>query len=162
MEKYAHRHNVILGIIKALYNIVKTLPSSVNCGNINAIAMGPTHAWPVQRCHHREFMILFISSSAISAQKENCPHRRNVILGIIKTHYNIWKLGPLMSTVVIINVIAMESTHAWLVQRCHHCEFMFLFISQSVCHRKWVTPMKSVTLKSNARVYYPLRHFNIC
>ena len=41
-EKYAHRHNVILGIIKALYNIVKTRPSYVNCWNINAIAMDPT------------------------------------------------------------------------------------------------------------------------
>ena len=63
MEKYAHRHNVILGIIKAHHNIVKTRPSNFNCGNINAIAMWPTHARTVQRCHHREFMILFISSS---------------------------------------------------------------------------------------------------
>ena len=30
--------------IKAHYNIVETRPSNVNCGNINAIAMGPTHA----------------------------------------------------------------------------------------------------------------------
>ena len=35
--------DVILGIIKAHYNIVKTRPSNVNCWNINAIAMGPTH-----------------------------------------------------------------------------------------------------------------------
>ena len=41
MEKYGHRRNVILGIIIAHYNIVKTRPSNVNCGNINAIAMGP-------------------------------------------------------------------------------------------------------------------------
>ena len=64
-EKYAHRRNVILGIIKAHYNIVKTRPSYVNCGNINAVAMGPTHAWSVQRCHRREFIILFISSSVL-------------------------------------------------------------------------------------------------
>ena len=44
MEKYAHRRNVILGITKAHYNIVKTRPSNVNCGNISVIAMGPTHA----------------------------------------------------------------------------------------------------------------------
>ena len=44
MEKYADRRNVILGIIKSHYNIVKTRPSNVNCGNINAIAMWPTHA----------------------------------------------------------------------------------------------------------------------
>ena len=44
MEKYAYRCNVILGIIKAHYNIVKTRPSNVNCGNINAITMGSTHA----------------------------------------------------------------------------------------------------------------------
>ena len=37
----------IFGIIKAHYNIVKTRPSNVNCWNINAIGMGPTHAWPV-------------------------------------------------------------------------------------------------------------------
>ena len=43
MEKHAHRRSDILGIIKAHYNIVKTRPSDVNCGNINAIAMGPTH-----------------------------------------------------------------------------------------------------------------------
>ena len=43
-EKYAHRRNVILGIIEAHYNIVKTRPSIVNCGNINVIAKGPTHA----------------------------------------------------------------------------------------------------------------------
>ena len=40
MEKYAHRRNDILGIIKAHYNILKTRPSNVNCWNINAIAMG--------------------------------------------------------------------------------------------------------------------------
>ena len=34
MKKYAHRRNVILGIIKAHYNIVKTRPS-----NVNGIAM---------------------------------------------------------------------------------------------------------------------------
>ena len=55
MEKYANRRNVILGIKKAHYNIVKTGPSNVNCGNINAIAMEPTHAWSVQRCHHLWF-----------------------------------------------------------------------------------------------------------
>ena len=44
MDKCAHKRNVILGIIKAHNNIVKTRPSNVNCGNINAIAMGPTHA----------------------------------------------------------------------------------------------------------------------
>ena len=43
MEKYVQRRNVLLGIIKAHYNIVKTRPSKVNCGNINAIEMGPTH-----------------------------------------------------------------------------------------------------------------------
>ena len=43
---------------------MKTKPSNVNCGNINAIAMGSTHAWSVQRYHHREFIILIISSSA--------------------------------------------------------------------------------------------------
>ena len=63
MEKYAHRRNVILGIIKAHDNIVKTRPSDVNCLNINVIAIGPTLAWPVQRSHHNEFKILFISSS---------------------------------------------------------------------------------------------------
>ena len=66
MEKYAHRHNVILGITKAHYSIVKTRPSNVNCGDINVIAMGLTHPWPIQRCHHCKFMILFISSSATS------------------------------------------------------------------------------------------------
>ena len=39
MEKYAHRRNVFLGIIEAHYNIVKTRPSNVNCGSINAMAM---------------------------------------------------------------------------------------------------------------------------
>ena len=39
----SYRRNVILRIIKAHYNIVKTRSSNVNCGNINAIAMGPTH-----------------------------------------------------------------------------------------------------------------------
>ena len=63
MEKYVHRRNVILGIIEAHYNVVKNRPSYVNYGNINAITMGPTHALSVQRCHHREFIILFISSS---------------------------------------------------------------------------------------------------
>ena len=48
MEKYAHRDNVILGIIIAHYNIVNTRSSNVYCVNINAIATGPTHAWPVQ------------------------------------------------------------------------------------------------------------------
>ena len=43
IEKYPHRRNVILGIIKTYYNIVKTGPSNVNYGNINEIAMGPTH-----------------------------------------------------------------------------------------------------------------------
>ena len=43
MEKYALGRNVILGIIKTYYNIVKTRPSNVNCTNINAIAMGSTH-----------------------------------------------------------------------------------------------------------------------
>ena len=61
----ADRRNAILGIIKTHYNIVKTRPSYVNCGNINAIAMGFAHAWPVQRCHRREFKILFISSSVL-------------------------------------------------------------------------------------------------
>ena len=32
MEKYAHKRNVILGIIKAHYNIVKARPSDVNYG----------------------------------------------------------------------------------------------------------------------------------
>ena len=44
LKKCAHRHNVILGIIKADYNIVKTRPSNFNNGNINVIEMGPTHA----------------------------------------------------------------------------------------------------------------------
>ena len=44
MEKYTHRRNVILEIMKAHYNIVKTRPSNFNCWNINAIAMGPTDA----------------------------------------------------------------------------------------------------------------------
>ena len=44
MEKYAHRRNVILGITKAHYNIVKNRSSNINCGNINAIAVEPTHA----------------------------------------------------------------------------------------------------------------------
>ena len=44
MEKYAYRCNAILGIIKAHYNIVKTRPFNVNSGNINVIAMEPTHA----------------------------------------------------------------------------------------------------------------------
>ena len=44
MGKWAHRCNVILGIIKAQYDIVETRRSYVNCGNINAIAMGPNHA----------------------------------------------------------------------------------------------------------------------
>ena len=44
MEKYTHRRNVILGIIKVHYNIVKTRPSNVNCGNINAITLEPIHA----------------------------------------------------------------------------------------------------------------------
>ena len=44
MEKYAHKSIVILGIIKAHYNIVKTRPSNVNCGNIDAVAKRPTHA----------------------------------------------------------------------------------------------------------------------
>ena len=57
-EKYAHRRNAIYRNHKSSFNIVKTRPSCVNCGNINVIAMGPTHAWSVQRCHHREFMIL--------------------------------------------------------------------------------------------------------
>ena len=57
MEKYAHICNVILGIIKAHYNIVKTRPSNVKYGNINAIAMGPTHTWPIQRCHHCKLII---------------------------------------------------------------------------------------------------------
>ena len=48
---------------KAHYNIVKTRPSNVNCGNINVIAMGPTHVWSIQRCHHREFIILFGDSA---------------------------------------------------------------------------------------------------
>ena len=48
--------NVILGIIKAHYGIANTRPSDVNCANINVIAMGPTHTWPVQRCLHREFI----------------------------------------------------------------------------------------------------------
>ena len=38
------QRNVILGILKAHYNIVKTRASNVNCGNINAIAMEPSHA----------------------------------------------------------------------------------------------------------------------
>ena len=42
-NRYGHRHNVI-GIIKAHYNILKTRSSNVNCGKINAIAMGPTDA----------------------------------------------------------------------------------------------------------------------
>ena len=46
------RRHVILGIIKAHYNTVKTSPSNVNCGNINAIAMDPTHVWQIQRYHH--------------------------------------------------------------------------------------------------------------
>ena len=33
-----------LEIIKARYDIIKTKPSNVNYGNINAIAMRPTHA----------------------------------------------------------------------------------------------------------------------
>ena len=70
MEKYAHFRNVILGIIKAHYNIVKT--SNVNCVNINAISMEPTHAWPVQRCHHRKFMILFITSSVSNSSSQSC------------------------------------------------------------------------------------------
>ena len=64
MKKYAHRRNVILRIIKTHYYIVKTRPSNVNCENINAIGMGPTHARPVQSCHHHKFIILLISSSA--------------------------------------------------------------------------------------------------
>ena len=40
-DKCGHRRNVILGIIKAHYNIVKTRPSNVNSLNINVIAMGP-------------------------------------------------------------------------------------------------------------------------
>ena len=35
---------LFLGIIKAHYDIVKTRPSNVNCGNVNAIAIGLTHA----------------------------------------------------------------------------------------------------------------------
>ena len=35
-EKYTHRRNVILGIIKAHFNVVKTRPANVNCGKINA------------------------------------------------------------------------------------------------------------------------------
>ena len=69
MEEYADWRNCILGIMKAHYNVVKTRPSNVNCGNINAFAMGPTHVSPVQKCHHREFIILFISSSEIILKK---------------------------------------------------------------------------------------------
>ena len=36
--------NVILGIIKTYCNIVKTRPSNVNYGNINAIALGSNYA----------------------------------------------------------------------------------------------------------------------
>ena len=61
MEKYTHRRNAILGIIKVHCNILKTRPSNVCRGNINATAVGPTHVWSVQRCNHREFIILFIS-----------------------------------------------------------------------------------------------------
>ena len=60
MEKYAHRSNVILGIIKAHNYIVKTRPS-------------------VQRCHHRKFTILFISSSVVDVSLSSiyiqCLHR---------------------------------------------------------------------------------------
>ena len=41
MRKCAHRSNVIVRIIKAHYNIVKTRPSNVDCGKINAIAISP-------------------------------------------------------------------------------------------------------------------------
>ena len=71
MEEYANRRNVILGIIKAHYNIVKTRPSNVKCGNINAIAVKPTHAWTVQGGHHRKFMILLISSSDTFSKGNN-------------------------------------------------------------------------------------------
>ena len=63
MEKYTHICNVILGIIKAHFNIVKTSSTKGNYGIINTIAMGSTHALPLQRCHHHKFMILSISSS---------------------------------------------------------------------------------------------------
>ena len=64
-KKYAHRRNVILGIIKAHYNIVKTRPSNVNCRN----AIEPIHARLPQRCHHSEFIILFISPNADRKKK---------------------------------------------------------------------------------------------
>ena len=44
MQNYAHRRNVILRIIKAQFNIVKTRPPYVNCADINGFAMGPTHS----------------------------------------------------------------------------------------------------------------------
>ena len=63
MEKYAHRRNVILGIIKAHYNIVKTGPSNVNYGKTNAIAMGSLMS--DQYKGDIEFIIRFISSCGL-------------------------------------------------------------------------------------------------
>ena len=70
------------GIIKAHYNIVKTRPSNINGGNTNAVAIGPTHAWSIQRCHPSEFIIFFNSSSALSlwAHFSYCIQEKNSML----------------------------------------------------------------------------------
>ena len=75
MENTPTTRNVILGIIKAHYNIVKTRPSNVNCENINAIAMEPTH----DQCKG-EFMILFISPSDTIYCYEHYPHHNKTVL----------------------------------------------------------------------------------
>ena len=44
-EKCANRRICILGIIKTHCNVVKTRPSYVECGNINAIAMSSSRIY---------------------------------------------------------------------------------------------------------------------
>ena len=71
---------MILGIIKAHHNIVKTRPSNVNCGNTNVIAIGPTRAWPVQRSSqiyysfHFYFWFLLISWNVLELSISDDKH----------------------------------------------------------------------------------------
>ena len=90
IEKYAHRRSVILGIMKAHYNIVKTRPSDVNYGNSNAIAKGLTHAWSLQRCQSRIANLLLFSFLLLNAWKDTSLGN----VGIGDENLLFWQVSP--------------------------------------------------------------------
>ena len=89
-EMRPRRNVVILGIIKAHYNIVKTRPSYVNCGNINMTSTKMPSS-RIYNSFHFHLIILLISFRAIFEINRNFQFKqiRSFSLIVLIVHFEM-------------------------------------------------------------------------